>query len=57
MISAITDKYRNLLNRGHKSSFPDVDYDYLMDNGYNDDEETDLSYNLEDTFNQVVSYS
>ena len=56
MIIAITDKYRSLLNRDHKSSFSDVAYDYLMYNGY-DDEATDLSYNLEDTFNQVVSYS
>lgn len=53
LVSAITDKYRNLLNRGSNPSFSDVAYDYLSDNGYDEDEATDLSYELEDIFNQV----
>ena len=42
MIIAITDKYRSLLNRDRKSSFSDVAYDYLMDNGYDDDDEQSI---------------
>ena len=54
LISAITDKYRNLLDKGSKPSFSDVAFDYLSDNGYDEDEATDLSYELEDTFNQIA---
>ena len=54
LVSAITDKYRNLLNRGSNPSFSDVAFDYLSDNGYDEDEATDLSYELEDTFNQIA---
>ena len=52
---AILDKYRKSRNSGNKTtSFSDVAYDYLVQGGHDDDEATDLSYELEDIFNKVV---